>query len=222
MTRPRALDLFCGAGGAAMGYHKAGFNMVGVDIEPQPHYPFEFIQADALEFLAEHGHEFDFIHASPPCQAYCRISGRSRKAQRRKYPDLVKPTRDALMVTGVPWVMENVEEAPLINPVCLCGSMFGLDVRRHRHFESSIVILAPPCDHSKQLPRFRTLDSRRAGKLACVIGVHGHLNYPGEFELRCAAMGIDWMTNEELTQAIPPAYTEFIGRQMMPYLEDRE
>jgi len=203
-----------------VGYDMAGFDMTGVDNKPQPRYPFKFIQADALEYVAEHGHEFDFIHASPPCQKYSRVSGRSRKAGKRLYPDLVQPTREILWTLGIPWVMENVEEAPLINPVTLCGSMFGLDVRRHRNFESSIVILAPPCDHSNQKPRFRTLDSRRAGRLSCVVGVHGHLNYAGEFELRCKAMGIDWMTNAELTQAIPPAYTEFIGRQIMPYVQE--
>lgn len=207
MNRPRILDLFCGAGGAAMGYHRAGFEVVGVDIEPQPRYPFECHQADALTFDLD---GFDATHASPPCHAYSTVTGRNRKNVRR-YPDLVEPTRERLLATGKPYVMENVVGAPLRNAFQLCGSSFGLNVRRHRLFESNVPVMAAPCAHHWQTPRFRSLDSRMAGQLATVVGVHGHLNYPGERELRCEAMGIDWMTNAELTQAIPPAYTEHVG-----------
>jgi DNA (cytosine-5)-methyltransferase 1 len=208
------IDAFCKAGGAGMGYSRAGFEVVGVDIEPQPNYPFEFHQADALEFLAGGGMaRADAAHASPPCHAYSTVTGRNR-SNRRRYPDLVAETRDALIATGLPYVIENVVGAPLRNPVQLCGSSFGLDIRRHRLFETNWPLMGPPCAHAWQTPRFRSLDSRMDGP-ATVVGVHGHLNYPGEFELRCKAMGIDWMTNAELTQAIPPAYTELIGHQLM-------
>lgn len=220
----RLLDLFCGAGGAAMGYRRAGFEVIGVDIKPQKNYPFEFRQADALEYCRDHGHEFNVIHASPPCQAYSRVSGRARKGKRGKYPDLIDRTREILSETGLPYVMENVEGAPLRpHTILLCGSMFSLDVRRHRLLESNILLMSPGgCQHWRQKPRFRTLDSRRSGRLACVVGVHGHLNYSGEFKLRQKAMGIDWMANDELSQAIPPAYTEYIGRQLMAILKRKE
>ncbi len=206
-----------------MGYHRAGFEVVGVDIKPQPHYPFEFHQADALEYCREHGAEFNALHASPPCQQYSRVSGRSIKARgRHRYPDLVPTCRKVLDHAGIPWVMENVEGSTLRFAVTLCGSAFGLDVRRHRLFESSILLLSLGCAHWRQTPRFRTLDSRRRGRLACVVGVHGHLNYSGEAELRQRAMGIDWMTTRELSQAIPPAYTEYIGRQLIAMLARKE
>jgi hypothetical protein len=212
--RPRLLDLFCGAGGAGMGYYRAGFDVIGVDCQPMPRYPFEFHQADALEYLAAHGHEFEAVHASPPCQRYSSVSGRARRGTRREYPDLVDVTRRTLLSCGRPYVIENVAGAPLRFAVVLCGSSFGLDVRRHRYFECSVLILTPPCQHWRQRPRFRSLDSRQKSA-ACVVGVHGHLNYPGELKLRRRAMGIDWMDNRELTQALPPAYCEFIGRQLM-------
>lgn len=220
MSRPRLLDLFSGAGGAGMGYHRAGFDVVGVDIKPQPRYPFEFVQSDALEFLAQNGTQFDAIHASPPCHAYSTVTGRNRH-NRRLYPDLVAETRDGLRRAGVSYIIENVVGAPLIGPVLLCGSSFGLDVRRHRIFESNVGLLVPACDHAWQTPRFRSLDGRQKS-LATVIGVHGHLNYPGELALRCLAMGIDWMTNAELTQAIPPAYTEYLGHQLLTHVQLRK
>lgn len=222
MSRPRLLDLFCCAGGASTGYHRAGFDVVGVDLAPQPNYPFEFHQADALEFARKHGREFDAIAASPPCQAYTTASGKARKHHGATYPDLIAPTRAALLAAGLPYVIENVEFARrhLVDPVRYCGSSFGLDVRRHRLFESNVELAAPPCDHGWQTPRFRSLDSRivKRGGLASVVGVHGNCNYAGEFPLRCAAMGIDWMTNAELVEAIPPAYTEHIGAQLLAVL----
>lgn len=215
--RPRLLDLFCGAGGAAMGYHRAGFEVVGVDIEPQPRYPFEFVWADAMEFPVG---GFDAIHASPPCQAHSSIAKQQRVLRPDAYghPDLVAATRDRLLAAAVPFVIENVVGAPLINPIQLCGSSFGLDVRRHRLFElHGFFMLAAPCAHYWQTPRFQSLDRRIAG-LASVVGVHGHHNYSGERELREAAMGIDWMNSYELTQAIPPAYCEHIGPHLMAAL----
>ena len=211
MPKPKLLDLFCGAGGASVGYSRAGFEVTGVDHLPQKNYPFKFIQADAMTFPLE---GFDVIHASPPCQAYTPVSGRALKGQAGRYPDLIDPVRVRLAGAGVPYVIENVPGAPLRDPIQLCGSGFGLDVRRHRWFElRGFSAWSVPCAHHWQRPRFRSLDSRQKS-LATVIGVHGHLNYPGEAELRNRAMGIDWMTQEELTQAIPPAYSKFIGEQL--------
>lgn len=214
MSKPRLLDLFCGAGGAAVGYAAAGFEVVGVDIAPQPNYPFEFHQTNALEFDTT---GFDAVHASPPCQVHS-----TQTADRSKHLDLIPATRELLEASRLPYVIENVEGAvrSLIDPIRLCGSSFGLDVRRHRYFETNWGCIGLPCNHARQTPRFRSLDikSHRAGRLASVVGVHGHLNYPGEQPIREAAMGVDWMTVEELTQAIPPAYTHHIGRQLLPLL----
>jgi len=229
--KPVLLDLFCGAGGCTRGYQEAGFYVVGVDINPQPNYcGDQLIQADALEMaaaLAKDGALFcgpgltilrpDAIHASPPCPRYSTITP---NAARGSHPDLIAETRELLKATGLPYVIENVVGSPLENPIRLCGSSFGLDVRRHRLFECSFPVSAPPCEHSWQKPRFQSLDKKMAdrGQLASVVGVHGNCNYAGEFELRCKAMGIEWMTNAELTQAIPPAYTRFIGEQLQQHL----
>lgn len=214
MGRPRLLDLYSGAGGAAMGYHRAGFDVVGVDIAPQPRYPFEFHQGDALHYLAEHGHEFDAIHASPPCQAYSR-TGHLADAQggRRSSVRLIEPTRSALGALGTPYVIENVEDAPLSAPLMLCGSMFGLRVRRHRLFESPVFLFAQQCAH------------RRQGRPVGVLnwGSWGH-EIPSGGRLAASladaqdAMGIDWMRRAELAEAIPPAYTEYIGRQLLRHV----
>ena len=225
----RLLDLFCGAGGAAMGYHRAGFEVLGVDIKPQKHYPFEFHQADALEFLRDHGREFDVIHASPPCQAFTALKSMWNA---KEHPNLVGPTRDLLAEIGRPYVIENVVGAPLIAPFMLCGTMFGLgtgaaELRRHRLFETTFGIgLVPPCQHGARANVIGVYgghgrDRRRT------VGVYG--NAAGhskrdrgvqEFSTaeRAAAMGIDWMTGAEMSQAIPPAYTEFIGRRILDSL----
>jgi DNA (cytosine-5)-methyltransferase 1 len=217
VTRPKLLDLFCGAGGCAVGYHRAGFDVVGVDNRPQPRYPFEFVQADALEYLAAHGREFDAIHASPPCQAY--TIGRHIHQSGGRHPDLIAPCRELLAAAGKPWVMENVMLAPLVRPSVLCGLMFGLGVIRHRAFECSFLLMTPPHrKHPKHLTT-GTRTAKRGGKgngystgAAGLVCVAGH-NFVREAGAR--AMGIDWMTRAELTQAIPPAYTEFVGRQLM-------
>ncbi len=210
VARPRLLDLFCGAGGAAMGYHRAGFDVVGVDINPQPHYPFEFHQGDAMTWPLDGFSqlEFDAIHASPPCQAY------SWSARRWDTPraDLVDATRELLQAAGVPWVIENVTGAPLHDPVMLCGRMFGLSLIRHRLFESSVWLWPSP-GH----PRHVGLIGK--GEAVTVAG-HGGDNIKGNGgrKQKQAAMGIDWMTDEELNQAIPPAYTEWIGAQLLAAL----
>jgi DNA (cytosine-5)-methyltransferase 1 len=217
--KPRLLDLFCGAGGAAVGYHRAGFEVVGVDINPQPHYPFEFHQADAIEFLSETLAEgFDLIHASPPCQFYSRL--RTLPWLRDKeYWDSIPPTRAALQAVGKPFVIENVEGAP-VDGITLCGTMFGLQwddgtpLYRHRPFETPTFMLAPGhSKHTKTLVPGRLLKGRARLNNGYVIG--GHQN-----GLRAmGAMGIDWMTGNELSQAIPPAYTEFIGSEWLRAVE---
>lgn len=208
----RLLDLFSGAGGCAMGYHRAGFTeIVGVDHKPQPNYPFEFVQDDALDYLLLHGRKFDAIHASPPCQRY--TIGRHIHQSGRKHPDLVNPCRVWLNASGKPWIMENVPGSPLARgSVMLCGLMFGLRVLRHRWFESNHLMLAPP--HRKHPPGNLT-DSNQgystgATGYVCVAG-HNFVRQAG-----AKAMGIDWMkTRHELAQAIPPAYTEYLGRQLI-------
>jgi DNA (cytosine-5)-methyltransferase 1 len=227
-VKPILLDLYCKAGGATRGYQQAGFYVIGVDLEPQPNYIGDrFIQANAIEFLERMvaGGTWEWVgpgiiaavHASPPCPRYSTVTP---KNARDRHPDLIAETRRALLALGKPFVIENVVGSPLIDPARLCGSSFGLDVRRHRLFESNVPLASLPCDHAWQTPRFRSLDNRMVarGQLASVVGVHGSTQYRGEFSLRCRAMGIDWMTNAELTQAIPPAYTEHIGRQLLDHL----
>jgi DNA (cytosine-5)-methyltransferase 1 len=204
MTRPRLLDLFCGAGGAAVGYHRAGFEVVGVDHKPQKRFPFLFVQTDALTYLAAHGHEFDAVHASPPCQAYSR----TRAIWNNNYPDLLAAVRHVLETSGKPWIIENVEEAPL-GGIVLCGTQFGLRVLRHRRFESSVFLWAPdPCLHPKDNRCVQVGRPIGEGQMVTVAGNISGVKLAGK------AMGIDWMTRDELTQAIPPAYTEFVGKQL--------
>jgi len=218
--KPRLLDLFCGGGGAAMGYSRAGFDVVGVDINRQPNYPFEFIQHDALDFLdsllmREGVNGFDVldfaaIHASPPCQAYTRKSatwGRERKNM-IEHPDLLAPTRDLLIATGLPWVIENVPGSPIDAQLMLCGSMFGLKIQKHRLFESNITLgLAPAsCNHvglynpwqgaGRSAAKFR--EAQDTPWLPSSGGASRKAGYTGD-----------------VSNAIPPAYTEFIGRQLI-------
>lgn len=226
MSRPILLDVYCCAGGAAMGYHRAGFDVIGVDIEPQPNYPFEFVQDDALRFLAAlnalgsyAGVEFAAVHASPPCQGYLNLGGVNR-AQGRDYehPDLVAATRDALRRLGLPYIIENVENAPLINPVRLCGSSFGLPLRRHRMFESNVPLVAPPCNHKWQKVKRYWTGWRPNGETrkATVVQIYGN---GGGREEWGPALGVDWMSPAEMCEAIPPAYTEFLGRQLARFVE---
>jgi len=244
VAKPRILDLFCCAGGAGAGYARAGFEVFGVDIDPQPHYPFAFHRGDALDVLrrliAGEAIEFmhpdgrsewlslgDFVagHGSPPCQPFSI----TKHAHENVHPDLLEPTRAALRESGLPYVIENVEGAPLLNPLTLCGSEFGLralDVdgvplalRRHRLFESNVWLVgAGGCFHDStqvagsytagrhRTPEHRDNPARRGG-------------YTPALNIRAALLGIDWRMNEhELAQAIPPAYTEFIGLQLVERL----
>lgn len=223
MSRPRLLDAFCGAGGCSVGYSRAGFDVTGVDIKPQPRYPFTFVQGDAIEFIREHSHEFDAIHASPPCQAFTAYR---RTGTVGEYPNLIPQTRELLDASGRPWVMENVVGAPIREDVLLCGSMFDpmLDVQRHRIFESNIRLTPPdwPCRHRLWGPdRFpggasvrRTGSSRGLVRKTVEIGTW---DIPVATQ-KAAMGGIDWMTLRELSEAIPPIYTEFIGRQLLAAL----
>lgn len=232
----RLLDLFCGAGGAAMGYYQAGFtDIVGVDIEPQKRYPFELVRADAFRYLENlilsgEIEAFDFIHASPKCQRDSQMSRRWNK----QHPDQITPIRQLLIKSGRPYIIENVPNAQLVNPIVLCGTMFNLQtrysnqLRRHRLFESSLPIVCNlKCNHNNgsaigvhgggQHP-----DRRRP----VTIGVYGNSggsskrdNLVGfSTQDRRDAMGINWMSRDELSQAIPPAYTKWIGEQILSQL----
>jgi DNA (cytosine-5)-methyltransferase 1 len=195
-----------------MGYHLAGFTVVGVDHRPMPGYPFEHHQADALEYLEAHGHEFDAIHASPPCQ-FATAYRRKGHGVGATAVNLIPQTRDLLEQTGRPYIIENVEQAAehLRNPFTLCGSAFGLDVERHRLFEApSLSLLIPPCDHTWWTPRFPPATNRTNLRRTVEVGVW---RIPLETQQR--AMGIDWMQLGELSQAIPPAYTRFLGEALL-------
>ncbi len=213
MAWPLALDLFCGAGGAAMGLHRAGFDVVGVDIKPQPRYPFTFAQGDALAPPFDL-RLFDLIWASPPCQAFTAYKRRPNHVP--EYDDVIASVRSLLERSKARTVIENVPGAPLRNPVMLCGSMFGLDVRRHRLFETNFSLFTPTCDHASQAPRFPQATNRANKRRTVEVGV-----WRIPLHVQQKAMGIEWMQLTELSQAIPPAYSEFIGRWALKHL-DRE
>jgi DNA (cytosine-5)-methyltransferase 1 len=213
MSRPKLLDLFCGAGGAAMGYHLAGFDVYGVDIKHQPNYPFWFRQADALEFPLD---GFDVIHASPPCQGYSDMA----KPTKREYPLLIEPIRERLQAAGVPYVIENVEGAPLIDPVLLCGVERGLRLgeyvlRRHRLFESNVPLRSNGCACHKGDGITMAVYGGGNTTKARTSATSGGRPYKGTADERRAIMGMPWATMAEVNEAIPPAYAEFVGRQVI-------
>lgn len=200
----KCLDLFCCGGGAGMGYHQAGMEVVGIDIANQPKYPFEFVKCDAIKYLLDHGKDFDLIHASPPCQGYSNLTPLSAKGNHDKIIHIV---RDALIKIGKPYVIENVAGArkDLKDPIMLCGSMFGLRTQRHRYFETSFSLVAPcECDHS-EIPLLVTTASKASRALRKRLGMK-----PKTVKNAPMAYGIDWMGFSELKEAIPPAYTKYI------------
>jgi len=214
MNRLRLLDLFCGAGGASVGYHRAGFDVVGVDINPQPDYPFEFHQADALTFPLD---GFDAIHASPPCQASSALTKGTN--QGREYPQLIPATRWRLLVesAGTPYVIENVQGADIRRDVTLCGEMFGLGVIRHRYFEVDEF----RCDAPTHRPHRGRVRGWRHGEFyeGPYLAVYGEGGGKGSVAEWQQAMGIDWTDDRKaIAEAIPPAYTEFIGAQLLAHL----
>lgn len=205
------LDLFCCAGGAARGYADAGWDVVGVDIKPQPRYPYAFIQADVMDLEQRFLRFFDGIHASPPCQAHSN----AQRIKQREHPDLIAPTRRMLKASGKPYVIENVEGAPLIEPILLCGAMppfTGLRVYRHRLFEVNFELRRPA--HFGHVTRQTKMGRPpQDGEFIHVVG-----NFSGVKQAR-EAMGIDWMTRDELREAIPPAYTKWVGQQLLAHIE---
>jgi Site-specific DNA methylase len=216
----KLLDLFCCQGGAGEGYRRAGFDILGVDINPQPNNPHPFIQADALEFARERGHEFDVWHGSPPCQAYTTMSNRHRGqgGKADSWPKLIEPLRELAIASGKPYVIENVVGArsALIAPVTLHGGMFGLGVHRPRLFESNIPLFSEKAPQVKnpvgvygKAPDGRHLFTRADGtrQLAASSAEEAGL-----------AMGIDWMTWDGLRECVPPAYTEYLGHQLADFL----
>lgn len=208
----RLLDLFCGAGGAAMGYHQAGFEVIGVDIKKQINYPFECYQADAMTFDFT---GFDVIHASPPCQAYSRCKSRPT-CRDREYPDLIQSVRQKLIDSRLPYIIENVKGSPLISPFKLTGLMLNLRMHRERWFESNLFILTP------ERPLYKGEVVGKKGMVSMVGGGDsGRGRIPADHRTKLSwqkASGITWMTSYEMTQAIPPAYTKWIGEQIISQL----
>jgi DNA (cytosine-5)-methyltransferase 1 len=215
VARPKLLDLFCGAGGASVGYHRAGFDVVGVDLNPKvgKHYPFEFHQGDALEYLADHGAEFDAIHASPPCQDHSPLRSR---APEHGTGWLLGATIDAVRATGKPFVIENVMGAKMPADLVLCGEMFGLRTIRHRkfHIGNCAILLSAPTHERHKAPT-STKKRRTCWDAGYNISVTGDVGST----IGGLALDIDWMDGNELSQAIPPAYTQFIGEQIIARLE---
>ncbi|MFF0698660.1 SAM-dependent methyltransferase [Streptomyces tendae] len=205
----RLLDPYCCQGGAAMGWYLAGFDVTGVDSHPQPRYPFPFVLADAVKFIREHGHEYDVVAGSPPCQRYSAC----QRIRGREHPDLIGPTREAMQSTGRPWVIENVEEArpELRGPVMMCGASFGLHTYRHRLFESPLPLAVPEhprhAHHTVKMGR-----PLREGDWYHAVGNFSNVPYVR------ADMGVPWMSRDGIRECIPPAYTRFLGKQVAALL----
>lgn len=241
MSQPRLLDACCCAGAASHGYHLAGFEVVGVDIAPQPDYPFEFYQGDAVQFIRDHGHEFAVIAGSPPCQQHTRLKHYNDTSEKRakydaKWVNLIPDCREAMRTTGKPYIIENVEEAraELIDPIKLCGHMFGLKMYRHRLFESNMDLVAP--DEPKPYhPHLCARNGYLPTEGRPFMSIHGG-KHSWAWQRRAAIeMGAGWIGRRDyatgapaqpsirtICEAIPPAYTEFLGRQLMTQLEGCE
>ena len=210
--KPRLLDLFCCEGGAAVGYSRAGFEVVGVDLDPKfsKRYPFEFHAADALEFFDAHWGEFDAWHASPPCQAHTR----AQKLQGNEHPDFVPQTRAAFVraasIRRTPWVIENVPGSPLNDPTVLCGAMFGIETYRHRLFETNWPLEAP--EHPEHVAKNTKMGRPPVeGEFMHIVG-----NFSGVSKAR-EIMDMPWASQTGLREAIPPAYTEYIGKRLSEF-----
>lgn len=223
MNTIRILDGCCKAGGCSVGYHRAftetgiDVQITGVDIEPQPRYPYRFVQDDILAHLGAHGWEYDFIHVSPPCQRYSSITKTAGTQDR--HPDLIAPVRFMLQTLGKPYVIENVPGARhlLHNPIMLCGTMFGLLVQRHRYFETSFPLwfTDATCNHHRKVVKH----GRKPDPDVHFAAATG--NFSGVAFVK-QAMGIDWMIQRELKEAIPPAYTHWLGKQVVAYLRSSQ
>jgi len=217
--RPRLLDLFCGAGGAAAGYARAGFSVFGVDLHPQPTYPFEFEHGDALQVLrllvdGLYGETFDAIHASPPCQAFT-VYGNNSNHVRNDHPNLIPATRELLRATGLPYVIENVPHSPLIDPVQICGTGLGVRIRRHRLFETNWPLTGVPCDHGRFTDRiFPGSSNRPNGRTVMNVG-----EYRVPLATQREVMQMPWSDLYGISQAVHPSYTEHIGTQLMAHLK---
>jgi DNA (cytosine-5)-methyltransferase 1 len=228
--KPKLLDLYCKAGGCSAGYAKAGFEVVGVDINPQPNYPFEFIQADALEILKDESFisQFDVIAASPPCQFHSKAKSLSVARNGGKYGnhvDLIPQTRELLQQSGKPYIIENVAGAPLNNPVKLFGSQFkNLYTQRERWFESNILLGEPEQERVKMKTPSAGNGIGEDGSISICGsgGVRGMNSKQIKLYWGFAMGGIDWMTRDELAEAIPPAYTEFLGKQLIQHIKEEK
>jgi DNA (cytosine-5)-methyltransferase 1 len=221
------LDLFCGAGGASKGYHDAGFQVSGVDIHLQPYYPYHFSQMNALQYLrhlidSDNVLNFDLIHASPPCQAYSRMS-KCNPHLLHTYPDLIPPVRELLIESGLPYIIENVEGSELIDPIKLCATAFDrrymwpgkgiVELRRHRNFESNLPLRGTDCDHCFPTISVTGHGGGSSAKKSFAVG-------KGYAKASRHVMGIDWCDRRGLTEAIPPVYTKFLGKQVMDLLKE--
>lgn len=212
--RPWIVDLCCCGGGASVGLYRAGFNVVGVDINPQSHYPFPFLQADVTTLDPEWIGQFDAVWASPPCQRFTRHA--RQKGTADNHPDLIGPVRDLLVTVGLPYVIENVPEAPVRPDLILCGAMFGLKVVRHRHFEVSGFVVEQP-EHVEHAPDYITVTGHPGGSSKRDGGAH--FGNTAEWK---EAMGIDWLPASKIKEAVPPAYGQHIGAAMLRAVRSTE
>jgi DNA (cytosine-5)-methyltransferase 1 len=228
--RPRILDLMCGAGGAGMGYHLAGFEVVGVDSADQPNYPFVFHRADALAFLDSGWAEtFDAIHASPPCPRYSSITRVTGTPE--DHPDLIEPVRERLRASGLPYIIENVERSPLLDPVTVCGVSLGrmvvedgrmLVLKRHRLFESNVPLLTPPCRCRRGQDEVLGVYGGGTRQWTRRGNPSGGSTDKANLRQARALMGMPWASRQEMTQAIPPSYTELLGHQLLAAIQAEE